>query len=109
LTKKRFRSITRRRTQIFITPKTFASKEILAPVVFLGQLGPLHTENFDLKKKSGSSIKLLSFQRIFHAHKILHFLSTGYVFDLRAIESSMLFAVFRPLRTPVPNGQSSHI
>jgi hypothetical protein len=32
-----------------------------------------------------------------------------YVFDLRPIESSMLFAVFRPLRTPVQNDQSSHI
>jgi hypothetical protein len=32
-----------------------------------------------------------------------------YVFDLRAIKSSMLFAGFRPLRTPVPNDQSSHI
>jgi hypothetical protein len=32
-----------------------------------------------------------------------------YVFDLRPIESSMLFAFFHPLRTPVPNDQSSHI
>jgi hypothetical protein len=32
-----------------------------------------------------------------------------YVFDLKAIESSILFAVFRPLRTPVPNDQSSKI
>jgi hypothetical protein len=32
-----------------------------------------------------------------------------YRFDLRAIESSILFAVFCPLRNPVLNGQSSHI
>jgi hypothetical protein len=30
-----------------------------------------------------------------------------YVFVMRAIESSILFAVFRPLRTPIPNDQSS--
>jgi hypothetical protein len=34
--------------------------------------------------------------------------SIYYVFDLKPIESSMLFAIFRPLRTPVPNDQSSH-
>jgi hypothetical protein len=28
-----------------------------------------------------------------------------YGFDLKALESSMFFAVFRSLRTPVPNGQ----
>jgi hypothetical protein len=39
----------------------------------------------------------------------IYFYKPFYIFDLRAIESSMLFAVFRPLRTPVPNGQSSHI
>jgi hypothetical protein len=34
-----------------------------------------------------------------------------YGFDLRAIdlESSILFTVFRPLRTPVPNAQSSDL
>jgi hypothetical protein len=31
-----------------------------------------------------------------------------YGFDLKAIESSILFAGFRPLRTPVPKGLSSH-
>jgi hypothetical protein len=39
----------------------------------------------------------------------IYFYKPFYIFDLRAIELSMLFAVFRPLRTTVPNGQSSHI
>jgi hypothetical protein len=39
----------------------------------------------------------------------IYFYKSFYIFDLRAKELSMLFAVFRPLRTPVSNGQSSHI
>jgi hypothetical protein len=35
---------------------------------------------------------------------VLHENSANFDFDLRPIESSMLFAVIRPLRTPVPNG-----
>jgi hypothetical protein len=37
------------------------------------------------------------------------FFISAFMYDLRPIELSMLFAVFRPLRTPVLNGQSSHI
>jgi hypothetical protein len=43
-----------------------------------------------------------------HFYKLFYVYKPFYVFDLRPVESSMLFAVFRPLRTPVLNYQSSH-
>jgi hypothetical protein len=36
------------------------------------------------------------------------FYKSFFVFDLKSEESSMSFAVFRPLRTPVSRDQSSH-
>jgi hypothetical protein len=54
---------------------------------------------FQRTSKTRADKKVVIKQLLFAANQVA----------LRAIESSMLFAVFRPLRIPVPNGQSSHI
>jgi hypothetical protein len=63
-------------------------------------IGSRHSIYKKLTKRVASWIKNL---------KQTYFYKPFYVFDLRPIMPSMLFAVFRPLKTSVPNDQSSHI
>jgi hypothetical protein len=64
-------------------------------------------ENFQRISKTRANKKVMAIKQLLFAANQVVFVHI--VFDLRAIESSMLFADFLHLRTPVPNGQSSHI
>jgi hypothetical protein len=69
-------------------------------------------EDFQRISKTRANKKVMAIKQLLFAANQVVFIIISiifYVFDLRVIESSMLFAVFRTLRTPVPNGQSSHI